>query len=220
MNGTPLYQETLTGPIDYIFGPSTTAKAKPADDATRRGFFGAPPHDWDLAALREGGTRFARFMLTPGTTWGTKLFADVWKPKGYVAAHSYATTDPRRRDSDLDGMDDFYEVFHGLNPLLGTRNAIGGEGADIIAAAYADGTTVLFGLQQILPLDCFNNWFSMPNADSLPLDSLPMDFVRFPWLAGMSLADPDGDGLRNDQEMIQVNTATPQPSNTDPRRCG
>ena len=214
MSGTPLYQETLLGPVDYVFGPSETVYAKPADDATRRGFFGAPPHAWDLAALREGYARFARFMLAPGTTWALAGFADRLKPNGYVAAHSYATTDPRMRDSDLDGMDDFYEVFHGLNPLLGTRNAIGGKGADLVAAAYAD-TKVRFGDNDLV-MDCFNNWFSMPNADGMQLESLPMDFVRFPWLAGMSLADPDGDGLRNDQEMIQVNAADPQASNTDP----
>ena len=32
----------------------------------------------------------------------------------------YACTDPRRLDSDEDGMDDYWELFHGLNPLLGT----------------------------------------------------------------------------------------------------
>ena len=214
MNGTPLFQQTMAGPIDYVFGPTSTADAKPADDATRRGFFGAPPHGWDLAALREGGARFARFVLTPGTTWGISKKPDVWKPNGYVAAHSYATTDPRMRDSDLDGMDDFYELFHGLNPLLGQRAAIGGAGADLVALAYSG---VEFGPEEILPLDCFNNWFSMPAASSMiPLMSLPMDFAKYPWLVGMPLADPDGDGLRNDQEMIQANTANPQPSNTDP----
>ena len=216
MIGTPFYQETLAGPIDYVFGPTLTEDAKPADDATRRGFFGAPPHGWDFAALRDGGARFARFMLTPGTAWGLRAFTDVWKPKGYVAAHSYATTDPRMRDSDLDGMDDFYELFHGLNPLLGERAAIGGAGADLIASAYADTALGRFGALKSLPLNCFNNWFSIPDAVGDPLLSLPMDFVRFPWLAGMPLADPDGDGLRNDNEMIQVNTATPQPANTDP----
>ena len=216
MNGTPLYQMTMEGPIDYVFGPSATSDAKPANDATRRGFFGAPPHDWDFAALRVGGARFARFVLTPGTTWGISKKPDIWKPNGYVAAHSYATTDPRMRDSDLDGMDDFYELFHGLNPLLGQRSAIGGAGADLVALAYSG---LMFGpdVEGVLPLDCFNNWFSMPAASSLvPFMSLPMDFAKYPWLVGMPLADPDGDGLRNDQEMIQVNTANPQPSNTDP----
>ena len=56
----------------------------------------------------------------------------------------------------------------------------------------------------------------MPAADGEPLAYLPLDFVQYPWLAGMPLADPDGDGMRNDQEMIQVNAANPQASNTDP----
>ena len=33
-------------------------------------------------------------------------------------APSYASTDPRLADSDGDNMDDYYEMFHGLNPLL------------------------------------------------------------------------------------------------------
>ncbi|MDD2455967.1 MAG: PKD domain-containing protein, partial [Kiritimatiellae bacterium] len=31
----------------------------------------------------------------------------------------YVSTDPRDWDTDKDGMDDYYELFHGLNPILG-----------------------------------------------------------------------------------------------------
>ncbi len=35
-----------------------------------------------------------------------------------MGAYLYASTDPRLADSDGDGMDDYYEMFHGLNPIL------------------------------------------------------------------------------------------------------
>ena len=217
MKGTPFYYMTLVGPVDYIFGPMDVAVAIKADDVRRRGFFGTPPRNWDSMILRKEGKTRGRVMLTPGTTWtvGTTgdAFAEVQKPKGYVSARLYATTDPRMRDSDYDGMDDFYEIYHGLNPILGERDAMNGSGSDILADAYEEFT---FGPNK-LPLNCFNNVFTQPNdASGMPKAFTTLDFVKYPWLAGMPLCDPDGDGLRNDQELIQVNTADPQPSNTDP----
>ena len=35
-----------------------------------------------------------------------------------IGPYLYASTDPRLADSDGDGMDDYYEMFHGLNPIL------------------------------------------------------------------------------------------------------
>ena len=45
-----------------------------------------------------------------------------------MSASRYVGTDPRNWDTDDDGMDDYYELFHGLNPLLG--------GVDVISEAY------------------------------------------------------------------------------------
>jgi len=216
MNGTPFYMMTMFGPIDYIFGPMDVDVALKADDVKRRGFFGTPPHDWDSMILRRNGEKRGRVMLTPGTTWtigtASDIFEPVQKPKGYVAALRYATTDPRMRDTDYDGMDDFYEIYHGLNPLLGEKDGMGGIGSDIVAEAYED---LKFGFNG-LPLDCFNNFFTQPDASGEQMTYTTLDFVKYPWLAGMPLCDPDGDGLRNDQELIQVNAANPQASNTDP----
>ncbi len=36
----------------------------------------------------------------------------------------FACTDPRMADSDRDGMDDYYELYHGLNPIYGTRDIV------------------------------------------------------------------------------------------------
>ena len=115
----------------------------------------------------------------------------------------YVGTDPRDPDSDGDGMDDHYEMFHGLNPVLGDASLVKG---DIVANAYIrnGGYTIDYGGA---PLFLGNDWGG-------PL--LPLDFMTYPWLAGLPEADPDADGLRNLEEKLQPNTAAPAYSNTDP----
>lgn len=108
----------------------------------------------------------------------------------------YVSTDPREPDSDFDGMDDYYEMFHGLNPILGDPANVYG---DRVANAYG---RMIDGLH--------NGWNTDPDV------ALPMDFMQYPWLAGMDEADPDADGLRNLEEQIQPDTAAPSCSNTDP----
>ena len=113
----------------------------------------------------------------------------------------YVSTDPRDPDSDGDGMDDFYEMFHGLNPILGDLPLRKG---DPIAEAYVkDGAYTI---------DC-GRWLL---GNDWGAGLLPMDFVNYPWLAGLDDADPDADGLRNLEEQIQADTAAPFNYNTDP----
>ena len=67
--------------------------------------------------------------------WDWSTFVDDWQNAGgkpalpfhYMPSEDrpagtgrklYASTDPRLADSDGDMMDDFYEMFHGLNPIL------------------------------------------------------------------------------------------------------
>ena len=129
----------------------------------------------------------------PGGSVGTPLH--VMLPVGN--AKLYVSTDPRDPDTDADGMDDFYEMFHGLNPILGDDAQSRG---DRIRQAY-----VKNGAATITHL--LNDWSPLP---------LPMDFVNYPWLAGLDEADPDVDGLRNMEEHLQADTAAPFMYNTDP----
>lgn len=221
MTGQPLYEVTMAGVNDFIHGPAKREAAKPADDLSRRGFFGTAPHAWDPfniapdnVAAKNLNVDMNRVMLTPGSTYMIGSFSEAEVPFGYMPANQYASTDPRRRDSDDDGMDDFYEIYHGLNPLLGDE-------IDVVANAYAlKGKATKLITFGVAPINCYRNVISDP-TDSDELGAmmskpLPMDFVKYPWLAGMGLADPDCDGLRNNVEMIESNTATPQPYNTDP----
>ena len=130
-------------------------------------------HDWDISRMSMWDPMSEQQMLLPVTP---------------IDQGGYATTDPRDPDTDADGMDDFYELYHGLNPLLG--------GLDIVGVALAN------------PYLAFNNNGFGAN--------LPMDFVTYPWMAGLPEADPDADGLRNFEEYIQGIGTSPDPSNTDP----
>ena len=59
-----------------------------------------------------------------------------WKTYMRPAVYGkYVSTSPQKADSDGDGMDDFYELFHGLNPLLGADPEAAGS-KDVIAKAY------------------------------------------------------------------------------------
>lgn len=113
------------------------------------------------------------------------------------ASELYVTCDPRDPDTDGDGMDDFYEMFHGLNPILGDLSLRKG---DRIREAYIDGGAIT--------ITAFRNGWDTSR--------LPMDFVLYPWLAGLDEADVDADGLRNMEEQIQADSAAPSCSNTDP----
>ena len=119
----------------------------------------------------------------------------------------YISCDPRLRDTDGDGMDDFWELFHGLNPLLGSAGASAAPNTglrDIVHEAWGAGSW---------DGGC-NGWYEggvkiLPRPDKGDLrvkyEGDYLDFFQFPWLAGDVDADPDGDNIRNQQEAILAN---------------
>ena len=204
-------------PMNYMDGETFYSQTKDAGfvgggawQFRELGYFARPPHEWDPTACipramsNYGDATGYRIMLPPhGLSGGSRL-----DPLGY------ASTDPRMWDSDYDNMDDYYELFHGLNPLLGSVANTTPEGmpdlsGDVIARAYAG---------QI----CFwsNAWTGWP---MMPQDWLSgevayrdIDAVKYPWMIGTPEADADGDGLRNGDEALVVNMTSPQPTHTDP----
>ena len=107
----------------------------------------------------------------------------------------YICCDPRNRDTDADGMDDFYELFHGLNPLYGT--------IDIVSESW--------DVANAIPWTAINNYWTYSVGRTRTDYELrlkgntnsPYDFFQYPWLAGEPTADPDGDNIRNIYESIQ-----------------
>lgn len=102
---------------------------------------------WDDAGWRQNG-----YLAAPQREWDRSLTAlQIGSPLyqysiiGVVGANTgFVSTDPRMADTDGDGMDDYYEMFHGLNPILGTTSdkpaqsmqLAMGKGGDIISATY------------------------------------------------------------------------------------
>ncbi len=115
----------------------------------------------------------------------------------------YFGTDPRFWDTDLDGMDDYYELFHGLNPLLGTPgDSLGDIDGDVIARNASASISVWR-----------NGWIGWSwDSQEIP----PYDPVRFPWMMGTPECDADGDGLRNYDESILANISSPSTTHSDP----
>ncbi len=173
-------------PADGTVGPITGNEGLPMDASyLSLMLFTLVDNDWDLSKYPWGDTNPQLWVMLP-----------------VGAANLYVSTDPRNPDSDHDGMDDYYEMFHGLNPILGA--AIRPDYLDDrICRAYIDnGLPVIDYGTPLLG----NDWGA----------GLPMNFADYPWLAGMPEADPDADGLLNLEEMLLVNSSAPSNYNTDP----
>jgi hypothetical protein len=133
--------------------------------------------------------------------WGDKR-PSLWVLLPLGKAKLYASTDPQNFDTDFDSMDDYYELYHGLNPILGDdihTDLVIMVGADRIADAYMDGG--------------FTIWYTGNDWNNSPYD---MDFISYPWMVGLPQADVDADGLLNLEEQLLANAAAPANPNTDP----
>ena len=124
-------------PMNVMDGETYYASVKEAGypatgawDFRKLGYFAAPPKAWDKAALNTA--------TTGRVNYDEKGYCVMLRPQavsGGAQAGGYCTTDPRKWDTDGDGMDDYYELFHGLNPLLGDVSD-GSLANDVIAQAY------------------------------------------------------------------------------------
>jgi len=56
-----------------------------------------------------------------------------------ASGRSFTSTDPRDWDTDMDDMDDFHEMYHGLNPIFGSRDLVYGQS---IAAYFPSGSDI------------------------------------------------------------------------------
>jgi len=151
---------------------------------------------------------------------------DIAAGKLKIAPAYYPSCSPIDADSDRDGMDDFYEVFHGMNPLLGqsgvtaTWMSVGGrggvaantEGFDVVYDALnASGAKAPQAWGKGTDEGSFQNYWQQLVAKEDYAGKKPrgtgFDFEVFPWLNGLVTADPDGDGTRNQEEAIMGSVA-------------
>ncbi len=113
----------------------------------------------------------------------------------------YYGTDPRLWDTDDDGMDDYYELFHGLNPILGEVSMSSGtvSSKDVIGRAC----------RLVTPWN--NAWTGWDDSAEPGYDP-----IKFPWMMGVAACDADGDGIRNYEECLLANVTSPGATHTDP----
>ncbi len=172
---------------DYAANPYVATLSE--YDYANMGYMAPADHEWDPFRQREeilrvltGDFEFHYGYMRPPqamTAPGVRIFS-----------LAYASTDPRQWDTDADGMDDYWEIFHGLNPVLGSL--------DVISTGYMGAIS------------------ADENAWVNPANDPGMDPIRAPWRMGLPDADPDGDGLRNIDEAIAGNMTNPSTYHTDP----
>ena len=161
-------------------------------------YFTRLENPWDPVYTDDGA-----FYVFPDRA-GTNLYSAVWTAVSYAKtglkfvapSTKYISCDPTRADTDRDGMDDYYELFHGLNPLLGANGVRIDTGlpCDVVFDA-------LYSENAIVPNAEFNRWTE--NPWKTPRGDVPeYDFEVFTWLNGLATADPDGDDIRNQDEAL------------------
>lgn len=162
--------------------------------------------------------------VAAGTIPAVDSLVQFGYPRDYFGA------DPTKFDTDGDGMDDYYELFHGLNPMYGglpvesaedAGDADAGTVYDLLAQQYGGhGTIITAGAgQQYVDNICATNnfWTYVTPGAGTDAESAKYDFAKFPWMNGGAEADPDGDGIRNLSEAIQANVqANKTHLHTDP----
>jgi hypothetical protein len=180
-------------------------------------FYDGIYHDLTEKKYKIGEEMYNRFeykVNKPDKSWG--LMVPTFAVKN-LCPLKYICCDPRLPDTDYDGMDDYYELFHGLNPLLGKEQAFiksTPTARDLIYEAY----------DKVWSAD-ENYWLNEEVCQRVkPSMRYPsgklnsdMDFEAYPWMAGLAEADPDGDNIRNYIEAILPNVqANASYLHTDP----
>lgn len=229
MVGDPEYADyTVSWPDgDHSLPPTVERIGKNTDNITlpgvanvgydyaKLGYFAYPKQSWDMAVMTtvHGNSLMSprsKYMLPPTsmTHYYTTLSATLMNgeedgtTKGYGSkrefASGYVSTSPRDADTDDDGMDDYYELFHGLNPLYGNLDVIGSKYGYTIKADK-------------------NLWTYIHEGTEDEIDRGKLfDPIKYPWAIGHQDCDADGDGLRNFDEAICANMASPTTYHTDP----
>ena len=140
------------------------------------------------------------------------------------AAAGYVGSDPRLWDTDLDGMDDYWELFHGLNPILGDPGVPEESSVTVISngvkyvetvTRYANAKDVIYN--QYFTISAWNNgWVGFDREWSADDRHPTLDAIKYPWTMGLGMNDADGDGLRNEEEALMANLTSPNAYHTDP----
>ena len=222
------WYKTLVDASSAVYNPHLVM-----DTSSGAQYFSRVTNAWDAAYLdivlsggKATGAYYWFYDRVDGNllkdTWGAAwaaLVGDEVKGLSYVPK-KYASCSPIDPDSDHDGMDDYYEVFHGMNPLLGESGREGrwwkvNDGgmradSDILDLVYDSMYTSdeAKTVPQAWGSGSSRNFWQRKVDDASWTGKRPRgngyDFEIFPWLNGLATADPDGDGIRNQEESIMA----------------
>ncbi len=119
----------------------------------------------------------------------------------------YHTTKANRPDTDGDGMDDYWEIFHGLNPLKGAMDYLAipkTDGSRSTGSGAKTGQITVNNDMSDAPHFKFGSLtvgeFTNLNMVVSALASLSVGNHVGPFNFGLELMDPDADGLPNLEE--------------------
>ncbi|MDD5706940.1 MAG: hypothetical protein PHR35_13540 [Kiritimatiellae bacterium] len=157
---------------------------------------GRAPYPWDPYYMFPHALPVWLFSFLTGTE-GPAPLPGVTIEVGANNGPWYSTANPMEHDTDSDGMDDYWEVFHGLNPLFGIF--------DIVRSKQVQGFVSASSTRAWDEHNQTAGW--------------PPDFRARPWLAGYLLSDSDQDQLSDVDESLQsisLDQARPPYHHTDP----
>ena len=218
------WYKTLVDRTSPIYNPRFVS-----DQTTSAQYFSRVTNVWDVAYIDDaaGGARYYfKDRIDEASLkdlWAVP-FAMATGKSGRSVPGKYISCSPIDHDTDHDGLDDYYELFHGMNPLLGGSGVPmnSNDPCDVVFDAwYAEGVGGLFEAWNTDKPDIANYWTLMAfNGVYYKTGKAPRgtgyDFEYFPWLNGLATADPDGDDVRNQVEGVMPRLATSTWLHTDP----
>ena len=229
-NADDFWYKTLVDKRSDIYNPHLLTGMNPCSQ-----YFSRVTNAWDCAFFDVGlsDSQPAAYYYFKDRVNDGKI-KDVWVGNGMdlgrlgslmadiggtwvIAPSKYISCSPIDPDTDHDGMDDYYELFHGMNPLLGASGVAldSGDPCDIVYDAWkGDG---LPAFEAYVPDGGTQRNYWHRNPPAVPRGTNPdYDFEVFPWMNGLANADPDGDDVRNQEEAIMPKFATTTWHHTDP----
>ena len=218
------YDFTIEEPDYLAIGWQTVTNTVAGPEAFYDSSLGIGAYTDGQVLLHTNGVPFAYYVVVDTTA--LKLYpvmqlvntttTETYTPSNVVlTAGRYVGTDPRLWDTDEDGMDDYWELFHGLNPILGYVGD--GEGTIVSNGTFTATLLTLSNAKDIIynaygSVSAWRNgWIGWDNIERPTYDP-----IRYPWMMGEGLCDADGDGLRNEEEALAANLTEPLTYHTDP----
>jgi len=149
------------------------------------------------------------FMYTNGVYTSLAMLRTTYPARNSWDYARYHTLLAKSPDSDEDNLDDYWEIYHGLNPCMGMASLILADNdvpMDSVASVDADPATpgYQFGLggNPPVPFHSLNDYITYiePYRNDKDNRIIALSQIIGPFNFGRYGMDPDGDGLANLEE--------------------